>query len=175
MEDLSLHILDIVENSVTAGAKQVNISIIKDSQRDIMEMIIVDNGRGMDHKMLKNVRDPFVTTRTTRRVGLGISLLERSTVDADGSFDIKSEPGKGTEIKATFKISHIDCKPIGDIGSTMISLILGNPDVDFTYISNFDGEETILNTREIKDELDGVCITDPAVLKLIRDMFTQVV
>ena len=173
MEDLSLHILDIVENSLAAGATKVEINIYEDTQLDLLQLTIRDNGRGMNREMLKMVRDPFVTTRTTRRVGFGISLLDQAAHEADGDLVISSEPDKGTEIKATFKRSHIDCKPIGDIGSTIISLILGNPDVDFKYESDYDGVKTTLDTSEIKAELDGVSITNPAVLQLIKNLFEK--
>ena len=173
MEDLSLHILDIVENSLSAGATLVEIIICIDTKTDQLKISIRDNGKGMDKNMLNNVRDPFITTRTTRRVGLGISLLEQSAHEADGDIVISSELGKGTEIIATFKNSHIDRRPLGDIGSTIILLIHGNPDIDFIYETNYDGVEMKLDTREIKAELEGVSITTPAVLKLIRDLFQE--
>ncbi|MDY6970215.1 MAG: ATP-binding protein [Spirochaetota bacterium] len=173
MEDISLHILDIVENSLNARASLVEIRIIEDTKKDMLQITIKDNGKGMDPDMVRKVRDPFVTTRTTRKVGLGISLLEQAAKEADGYLELKSEPGKGTEITATFTSSHIDRKPMGDIGSTMISLIIGNPDVDFFYESNIDGDITLLDTKEIKEELDGISISDPAVIKLIREVFLK--
>jgi len=173
MEDLSLHILDIVENSTAAGATLVEIAILQDAGQDLLEVTIRDNGRGMDAQMVEKVRDPFVTTRTTRRVGLGISLLEQSTEEAEGSFDIQSEVGKGTTVVATFQLSHIDRKPMGDIGATMVSLIMGSPDIDFLYVDNLGGEETAIDTREIKEQLGGVSIAEPAVLELIKNTVNQ--
>ena len=173
MEDLSLHILDIVENSTAAGATLVEIAILQDADRDLLEVTIRDNGRGMDAEMVKNVRDPFVTSRTTRRVGLGISLLEQSTMEAEGSFDIQSELGKGTTVTAAFRLTHIDRKPLGDIGATMVALIMGNPGVDFLYVDNLGGEETVIDTREIKEQLDGLSITEPAVLQLIKNTVNE--
>jgi len=174
MEDLSLHILDIVENSTRAGATLVKISIIEDTKKDLLQIFIKDNGSGMDREMVKKVRDPFMTTRTTRRVGLGLSMLEQAAQETGGDLSITSEPGLGTEVKATFHASHIDRKPLGDMGSSMISLIAGNPNVDFIYESDLEGEKTTLDTRMIKEELDGATtINDPAVLKLIRGLFKK--
>jgi hypothetical protein len=171
MEDLSLHILDIAENATAAGAKLVEIIIWQDTESDRLQILIRDNGRGMNHNMLEKAGDPFFTTRTTRRVGLGLSLLKQATQEAGGDFFISSKPGQGTEVRATFQASHIDRKPLGDMGTTLVSLILGNPDVDFVYDSNFDGEETTLDTRMIKAELeDTIALTDPAVLNLIKDI-----
>jgi hypothetical protein len=125
----------------------------------------------MDREMLEKAGDPFFTTRTTRRVGLGLSLLRQATREAGGDFFITSKPGQGTEVKATFQASHLDRKPLGDMGSTLVSLILGNPDVDFLYESNFNGEETTLDTRMIKAELDdATTVSDPAVLNLIKNI-----
>ena len=171
MQDLSLHILDIAENATAAGADLVEIIIAQDTERDRLQIVIRDNGRGMDNEILEKAGDPFFTTRTTRRVGLGLSLLKQATREADGDFFITSQPGKGTEVRANFQASHIDRKPLGDMGSTLVSLILGNPDVDFVYESNFDGEETTLDTRMIKAELDdATTVTDPAVLNLIKNI-----
>ena len=133
MEDLSLHIMDIVENSTAVGSTFIEIIINSDTKSNFLQIIIRDNGPGMDPEMLKNVRDPFVTTRTTRRVGLGISLLEQAAHEADGGLKLDSKLGEGTEISATFKLDHIDLKPLGNIGSTFVSIILGNPDIDFVY------------------------------------------
>ena len=174
MEDLSLHILDIVENATNGGATLIKIEITKDTGKDLFRIVIQDNGCGMDREMILKVRDPFVTTRTTRRFGLGLPLLEQTTKESGGNLFITSEPGIGTEVKATFQASHIDLKPLGDFGLTIASLISGNPDVDFLFESNFDGEKMTLDTREIKAELEGcIKINDPKVLILIKNLFSQ--
>jgi histidine kinase/DNA gyrase B/HSP90-like ATPase len=173
MEDLSLHILDIVENSTSAEADRIEISISRDADRDLLEIVIRDNGLGMDREMLERATDPFVTTRTTRSVGLGMPMLAQAAREAGGTFKVTSEPGKGTEVRATFQASHIDLKPIGDMTSTMVSLIAGNPDVDFIYASDLDGEETVLDTAMIRAELNGsATMNHPAVLKFIRELLT---
>jgi len=167
MEDLSLHILDVVENSTAAGATLVEVRIQEERRQDSLVITIKDNGRGMDEQMAARVADPFVTTRTTRRVGMGIPLLAQSAAEAGGSLEVRSAPGRGTEILARFQASHIDCKPLGDIATTMITLILGHPDVDFVFERDVDGDVTCFDTREIKEH---VPLSDPAVLALIRGL-----
>ena len=171
MEDLSLHILDVVENSTRAGATLVEISLIEDKEHDLILLSIKDNGKGMESDLLKNIRDPFTTTRTTRRVGLGVSFLDQAAREAGGGLTISSTPGAGTEISATFVASHIDRKPLGDLGSTVTALILGNPEIEFIVRINADGVTAELDTRELKSGLDGVSITDPAVLSYIKTLF----
>ena len=174
MEDISLHLLDIVENATGAGATLVEIKLKEDRGRGLLEIVIRDNGSGMDREMVDRVTDPFVTTRTTRRVGFGLPFFKQSAEEAGGDFSIQSEKGRGTEVRATFEMNHIDRKPIGDIGSTMVSLILGNPDIDFSYESNLDGNEIAFDTREIREELGhSVALTDPAVLSLIKGLFEE--
>jgi len=167
-----LHILDIVENGIQAGATLVEIHILEDLEKDLLQITIEDNGRGMDAEMLRNVTDPFVTTRTTRRVGMGLPLLEQAAEETGGTLDISSEPGKGTRVVAAFQESHIDRRPIGDMGATLITLIMGNPDLDFVYTSNLRKQNVEVDTRSIRQELDGaVGVNDPAVIQLIRELF----
>jgi len=139
MEDLSLHILDIVENSIAAGAKNIVIKIIEEQKKDLLTIEIIDDGKGMDKKTLKKVLDPFYTTRNTRKVGLGLPLLAQSAKESGGSIKIESEPCKKTMVKATFGCSHIDCKPLGDVGETLKVLIVGNPDINFIFEYQKDG------------------------------------
>jgi len=119
MEDLSLHILDIVENSIAAAAKKIEIKIDEDEAKDLLTIEISDDGKGMDEQTLKKALDPFFTTRKTRRVGLGLSLLAQAAKDSGGTFDLSSVPGEGTTVRATFRLSHPDCKPMGDIEETL--------------------------------------------------------
>ena len=157
-----------------AGATLIEIDISEDKAKDLLQVSIRDNGRGMDAKMLKGVTDPFVTTRTTRRVGMGLSLLEQAAEETGGDLVITSESGKGTRVVATFRESHIDRKPIGDMGATLSTLIMANPDLDFVYSSNLHGEETDVDTRSIRAELNGsVNINDPAVIRLISALFEK--
>ena len=168
MEDFSLHILDLVENSINAGAKWVEIRVVEDSEKDMLTIELKDDGRGMSKEMVDKVMDPFVTTRTTRKVGLGLSLFAQAARDCNGEAKIESEPGKGTRLRGTFQLSHIDLKPWGSIVSTLITLIVGNPDIDFFYHHQKGAFEYTLDTKVIKKELGGVPISNPEVIKLLR-------
>lgn len=149
MEDISLHILDIAENSISAGAGRIEIRIDEDQSKDSLTIEIKDDGKGMDEKTLKKAVDPFFTTRTTRKVGLGLSLLAQAARESGGMLDLRSKLGKGTIVKAVFRFSHPDRKPIGDINETIRTLIAGHPGIDFLYehkknnsIYRFDTRET---------------------------------
>ena len=168
MEDLSLHILDIVENSIAAGANRVEIRVIEDTRKDILSVEIRDNGKGMSEEVLENAVDPFYTTRTTRRVGLGLSLLSQSAKEAEGNMTIKSKKGEGTTIYAYFKHSHIDRKPIGNMAETLIVLIAGNPDIDFLYEHRLNNRAYSIDTKDIREELGDVPLSSPGVIEVIR-------
>lgn len=133
MEDISLHVLDIVENSLRANAKNIKIQVVEDKKKDILAVIITDDGNGMDKETLKKASDPFFTTKTGKRVGLGLSLLAQSSEEGGGKFIVDSKKGKGTKICATFKLSHIDTKPIGNIDETIKVLRASHPEVNFTF------------------------------------------
>lgn len=169
MEDLSLHILDIAENSISAEATRLNISIEENRDKDLLSLEISDNGKGMDQDTVKKAMDPFYTTRMTRRFGFGLSLLSEAAKQANGQFSIKSSPRKGTTIKATFQASHIDTKPLGDVAQTLVTLIIGNPDIDIRYDHKINSSVYSLNTREIKAHLNGFPITSPEVINFIRN------
>ena len=168
MEDLSLHILDIVENSIAAGADRVEIRVIEDIRKDILSVEIKDNGKGMGADVLSKVLDPFYTTRTTRRIGLGLSLLSQSAKEADGDMTITSKKGEGTIVTAYFKHSHIDRKPIGNMAETLIVLIAGNPDIDFLYEHRLNNRAYSIDTKDIREELGDVPLSSPGVVEVIR-------
>jgi anti-sigma regulatory factor (Ser/Thr protein kinase) len=149
VEDLSLHILDIAENAVAAGARRVNVRITEDETKDVVVIEIEDDGKGMTREELKKATDPFFTTKTGKKVGLGLALFSQAAKECDGKLDVQSQPGRGTLVKATFKRTHIDRKPIGDMAQTLSALIGGNPGVRFTY-SYCKGEtKHTLDTAEI--------------------------
>jgi len=173
MEDLSLHILDIAENSVAASANKIEIRITEDKKKDLLSAEVIDNGIGMDEETTKKALDPFYTTKTVRRFGFGLSLLSEAAKAANGSFSIESKKGKGTKIRATFQLSHIDRQPMGDMGQTLITLILGNPEIDFVYVHKKNGLEYILDTSQWKAQLGDVPLNTPEVLKLIRKDLKQ--
>jgi predicted metal-dependent phosphoesterase TrpH len=150
MEDLSLHILDIAENSIMASAGRIEIRIDEDPANDLLTLEISDNGRGMDEETLKKALDPFFTTRTTRRVGLGLSLLAQAARQSGGTMDVSSRPQKGTVVRATFCLSHPDCKPIGDIAETMRTLVVAHPEIDFVFEQKTNGSIYRFDSREIE-------------------------
>jgi len=168
MQELSLHILDITENAVAAGARQVFIAMTEDRVEDRLMLEIRDDGTGMDAADLKQVLDPFFTTKKVRRVGLGLPLLAQAAEDAGGSFAIQSEPGKGTVVTAVFRLTHMDRQPLGDLAGTLVTLITGNPEVHFVYRHCCNGRTYVLDTDAVKSEIEGVPIQHMAVLKWIR-------
>lgn len=171
MEDLSLHILDIVENSLRAEAKNISITIDEDMKRDTLEIKISDNGKGLSEEEIKKASDPFYTTKKGKKFGMGLALLAQSAREARGKCDISSIKRKGTKITATFEYSHIDRRPLGDITKTLMVLIASNPEVDFYFAHRKDSEEFIVDTKDIKKELDGIQINSPEILKAIRKGF----
>ena len=158
MEDLSLHILDIAENSVRAGANLIKITIDEDINKDILTIEIEDNGEGMDEETLEKVTDPFFTSKTVRKVGLGVSLLKEAARMAGGDLEITSSPGEGTNLRATFQHSHIDRKPIGDMTATMITLIFGNRDTRFIYSHKRNGRSFHADSERLFNEFNGSLI-----------------
>jgi anti-sigma regulatory factor (Ser/Thr protein kinase) len=167
VREIALHILDIVENGINAGADLVRITVEENRTENLLRISIGDNGRGMAKELLEKALDPFFTTRTTRRVGLGLSLFKEAAKRCEGNFEISSAEGKGTEVKASFRLNHIDLAPLGDMAGSLTSLIMGNPMVDFVYIHSMDGKEFRLDTKEIKKELEGGDITHPEVISFL--------
>lgn len=147
-----MHILDIVENSIAAMAKRIEVRIDEDQARDLVTIEIKDDGKGMDKQALKKALDPFFTTRTTRRVGLGLALLAQAAKDSEGMFDISSSPDKGTTVNATFRLSHPDCKPMGDISQTIQVLVTSHPEIDFLFEYKNDNSTYRFDTREVRKE-----------------------
>jgi len=169
MEDISLHILDIAENSITAAASFIRISIIEESAKDLFTVEIEDNGRGMTDEFVQKILDPFCSTRTTRKVGLGLSLLAQSARETGGDIAVHSELNKGTIVTASFRLSHIDMKPLGNIADTVTTLIAGNPCTDILLHCARDGRRYLLDTREIRSALEDVPINSSEVLSAIRN------
>jgi hypothetical protein len=169
MQDLSLHILDIAENSVAAQASKIEISLVEDQTKDLLSIEVIDNGMGMDEETHKRALDPFFTSKKVRRFGFGLSLLSESAKAANGRLTIESERGKGTRIRADFQSSHIDRKPLGDMGQTIITLVIGNPDIDIIYVHEKDGYEYIFDTRKIRSRLKGIPLNSLDGIKMIKD------
>lgn len=169
MDDLSLHVLDIIENSVAAGATEIEIHIREDIAENLLVIEISDNGKGMSMEQLNRVLDPFYTTKNVRRVGLGLSMLAQATKEAAGSCDIRSQPGKGTQIIAKFVYDHIDRKPLGDMAETVAACIAGSgAKVNLTYSHRKGDQEFVFSTAEIKKVLEDVSISHPEVTTFIK-------
>lgn len=171
MRELSLNILDIAQNSISAGAKLIEIGISEEEGR--LTITVADNGKGMTAEQLQNVRDPFFTTRTTRKVGMGIPLFRLAAEQTGGSLEISSEPGRGTRVTAVFLSGSIDMTPVGDMGATMSALIGMNPEIDFIYTRKCEGGSFTLDTREMKEILGEVSLADPLVSGWINDFVTE--
>lgn len=173
MREISLHILDIVQNSIAAGASRIEVNVSADTKQDLLSISIKDNGSGMSPEMVEAVRSPFCTTRTTRKVGLGIPMFTASAQMCEGDVSLDSTPGAGTVLDATFKLSHIDRVPFGDITSTMISLIVANPELSIRYDQNVDGKSFHLDMDDVRRELDDVSIQEAPVISWLRDYLNE--
>lgn len=174
MDDLSLHILDVVENSIDAGAHNVEIQILEDLKADILKIEITDDGKGMAGSALEKVLDPFFTTKKVRRVGLGLSLLQQAAQMANGDLGIQSEVGQGTTVKATFQHSHIDRKPLGDMAKTLMTLIISHPQIRFKYTHQKDGQKYELDTQALMQTSDLSSLSVIELINLIRKNFPEI-
>ena len=172
MRDLALHILDLVQNSIEAQAGRVGLEIVEDNNSDLLTIRIADDGRGMDQETVQKVRDPFVTTRTTRRIGLGLPLIEMTAVRSGGYLDIDSQPGRGTIVTAAFQHSHLDRPPLGDMATTVRILLVVNPELDFTYCHTVDERVFTVSTRDLTEILGDIPLTQPEVLEWLNEYLT---
>ncbi len=173
MPEISLNILDVAENSTRAGASLVEITVDADMETDRLTVIIKDNGCGMTKEQVDRVTDPFFTSRTTRKVGLGIPFFKYAAESTGGSFTIQSQPGVGTTVTAGFVLSHIDRMPLGDITSTIHTLVVFHPESQFLYRYCYNGASFTLDTREFKQILGDVPFNTPAVSDYIREYLTE--
>jgi len=173
MKELALSILDIVQNSLRAEATTISVSIKEISEKDVMEIEIKDNGRGIPENMLENVTDPFVTSRTTRRVGLGLPLLRFHAELTGGGVYIESEEGKGTDVKAVFGLSHPDTQPLGDISGVMVMMIAANPEVNFIFSHKTPSGEFSISSAEIKTTFENETLKDSSLLRDIKEYIDE--
>jgi len=163
VKDLSLHLMDIAQNSTHAGAHRVDIVLAAESETRMLVLTVKDDGKGMDAEFLARVTDPFTTTRTTRKVGLGIPLLKLAAELSGGSLEIDSEPGKGTFLRTGFRLDSIDRIPVGDIPGTIAALMTAWTDIEWTLCLQSAKDRYEITTAEIKEVLDGVSIGNPAI------------
>lgn len=173
MKELALHILDVAENSVRAGASLITIVVHEDREHDRIIIEIRDNGLGMDEDTLRRVLDPFFTTKDVRRVGMGLSLFRRAAERSGGHLTIDSSPGSGTTVKAVFGYSHIDRQPMGDMASTISSLLLSHGEIDISYKHIIGGDEFVFDTRDIRSVLEDTPISSPEVIQFISTMIRE--
>lgn len=173
LRELSLHILDIAENSVQAGAKTIEIEVLEDTKKDRLKILVKDDGRGMTKEKMANLSDPFVTSRTTRKVGLGIPFLKAAAEVCNGNLKIESAIGKGTKVEVEFQRSHIDRMPLGDLAGSFINLMVGYPDVHWIFRYRKDETFFYLNDKELKQELGDIPLSDPTVLAFLRKIFNE--
>ena len=173
MRELALNILDIAENSLSAGAKLVEIRVIADLPADRLTISVRDDGCGMDAEMLARVTDPFTTSRTTRKVGMGIPLFKFSAESAGGSFDIRSEKGKGTLVTAQYSVGHVDRMPLGDFGGVVLQLVTMNPAVDFYVLAKNGESEGVLDTREMREVLGDIPLSHSEVRGFLKDYIKE--
>ena len=170
MPEIALNILDIAENSVRADASLIGITVSVQPEEDTLTVSIKDDGCGMTPEEAGKVLDPFFTTRTTRKVGLGVPFFKHAAESAGGSFQIDSEIGKGTEVTAVFRLSHIDRMPLGDISSVIHTLIVFNEQIDFRYTYGYGEKKFVLDTREMREILGTeISFREPEVSAFIRE------
>ena len=172
MKDLSMQILDIVRNSVEANAKDIFVSM-KIEPNNVLTIRFEDNGRGMSPEMVKNVTDPFVTTRTTRKVGMGLSLIKMNAELTGGTLSIESEQGKGTTVSISFNLSHIDCLPFGDLGSVFSMLLGGNPGHNFVFDFSAKDDEFSINSDEIWVMIQETGISQLKMMIFLKEMINK--
>lgn len=171
MKELSLNILDIAKNSVAAGASQVDI--LCREAGDTLVLRIQDNGRGMSRELADRAADPFTTTRQTRKVGMGLPLLKMLAEQCGGRMVIASQPGVGTDVEATFRRDSIDLPPLGDMAGTMVTLIQGSPEIDFTFTHQLEQGEYRLSTGEMREIMEDVSLAEPEVLQWVREYVSE--
>lgn len=161
MKDLSLHIIDLCQNSIAAGAKHIELKL--ELKKDMLILSLVDNGRGMSQEEAKAALSPFVTSRTTRKIGLGIPLAKQSAEQSGGTFKIISQENKGTSIEASYVLSNIDCIPLGDIAGSVSNLISANEDINFLLEVSSADKRFSVSTGELKEVLGEVPLYEPQV------------
>lgn len=177
MREIALHLLDIAENSLAAQASRIGIDVVEDLAFDRLYAAVLDNGRGMDADLLARVTDPFVTSRTTRKVGLGIPLLKAAAESCNGGLSIQSTPGQGTQVDVEFQRSHIDRMPLGDLASTCLTLLIAHPEIDWRFGYRVISPEYNppyefqFESRPVIEALDGVPLTEPEILTYLRGIF----
>ena len=173
MRDLSMHVLDIAQNSIHAKAKLVTITFLMDGH-GWLTLTVQDDGTGMSPELFQKVSDPFTTTRTTRKVGLGIPMLLQSAEASGGRLALQSEPGKGTSLTVTFHLQHIDCPPMGNMCDTLLSLVILNPDQpEFLFTAFSPNQEASFDTRPLREAMGGLPLNGPDMIAWMKDAIEE--
>ena len=173
MKELSMHILDIATNSVRAGARQILITISEDIINNEFRFDIEDDGKGIPDDILKTIKNPFTTSRTLRKVGLGIPLLDENCRLCDGFLEITSKVGKGTKLKSMMVYNHIDRPPMGDIVNTIIGLMTSNENINIIYKHDYNDHSFEISTKALQEELEDVPLTSMSVIQWLRAYLTE--
>ncbi|MEG0546507.1 MAG: ATP-binding protein [Oscillospiraceae bacterium] len=173
MRELSLNVLDIAQNSISAKATLIEIEVLENTFEHTLLIKISDNGKGMTKEQVVNVKDPFFTTRTTRKVGMGIPLFKMAAEMTGGFLEIESEVGVGTKLSASFNTDSVDFVPLGDMCSTISMLITMNIEIEFIYIQKLDENEFVLDTRELKTILGDVPLNEPDIAEWIKEYIKE--
>ena len=174
MRDLSLHLLDLAQNSITAGASLVTVRLTLGEDR-MLTMELIDDGKGMSPELLARVTSPFATTRTTRKVGLGIPMMKENAEKAGGTFALESEEGKGTTLRCSMDTGNIDCLPLGDLSGTLLSLMITNPlSPDFLFEGKSPQGEGSFDTREVRQALGSdIPFNEPSVAAWLKEALDE--
>jgi anti-sigma regulatory factor (Ser/Thr protein kinase) len=173
MEDLAMHILEILMNSIKAGASLITLKIKDSFNDDVIAFTIEDNGKGMDEEMVKKAADPFTTSRTTRRIGMGLAFMKGLAETCGGEFNILSTPGKGTIVSASVQKLNIDTPELGNIGEMMMESVQSNEAIDYVLDYSTDYGQFVFDSRIIKEELAGVSLLEPEILIWIKEYINQ--
>ncbi len=173
MKDLAMHIMDILQNSTRAGATEITLDVIEDASKDTLTLRFIDNGCGMDEETLSKVLNPFFTTRTTRKVGLGLSLLKQNAEQTGGFLDITSQKGVGTTVTAVFGLTNIDRPPMGDLAGGFVLTASAYPNIRFILNYQRDDLNYKFDTQEVLEILDGISIQEPEVIQYLTEMIAE--
>lgn len=168
-----MHIMDILQNSTRAKATVVTLEVLEDAANDTLTLRFIDNGCGMDAEMVQKVVNPFFTTRTTRKVGLGLPLLKQNTEQTGGHLKIESEVGKGTTVTAVFGLTHLDRPPMGDLAGTVVLTAASYPDIHFIFHYHNDQTDYTFDTDEVNEALDGMSIQEPEIIAYLKEMVEE--
>lgn len=171
VRDICFHIVDLVQNSVAAGARRVTVRLSDSAADDQIMLSVEDDGRGMDEATKANARDPFYTSKSFKKVGLGLPLLEATAFSCHGDFELDSEPGRGTTVQARLEKGHWDCPPLGDLSDTVLELLVTLDDIDLRFSYRGDRGEFDISSAEVRAEAGGLHLSHPDVYSFLRDFF----